>query len=290
MDRIIILLTYCVLMLLVVAESAFPEDIRTHKEQATFEFNNDWFAPGGKDRWLTNQMRLMIPHDDWRYAIGNDIYTPTSKKSTEIPYGDRPWDGYTYLEAAKVYEIDNDSDTYEERTLAGRAGVLGWGSGSPGLQKWFHNDLGFGSDPQWVGVNQSVPAFEFLYTHKTHEELDSFVGRSFLTQSYGFRVGNVVDEIFLDQQVTKQLWDRIAGYVGVNGKGVAFNTTLDGRMFGHNTYTVDSEPFVASARVGFIYTIGTWNLGYEYQYVTEEFADQDGRHLFGRVLFGYNWY
>lgn len=266
------------------------ENTRETKAQPTFEFNNDWFAPGGKDRWLTNQMKLTVPWGDtWRFAVGNDMYTPTDKDSLEIPVGDRPWDGYTYAEAESRHRIGRRRVLRQEHIFTYRLGILGANSGTPELQKWFHNDLGFGSDPTWVGMNSSEVAGEFIYTRKNHEQISAIIGESFLTQSYGVRVGNVVDEVFLDHQFTKRLWQKVSGYAGLNGRLVFFNSHLDGRMFRKDVYTVESEEFVATARVGLIVKVFNMHLGYEYQYQTEEFEGQEDRHLFGRVLLGYNW-
>ena len=135
--------------------------------QTRFEIENDVVAPGGKDRWLTNKMELAI--QDWK--LGQEMYTPTDKRSEEIPVGDRPWDGYSYL----GYEFDWVLGNHEVFTVEPRLGALGKASGTEWLQQWIHDDLGFGSHPSWAHVNESEPSLDVLITHKKVSYFESNV-------------------------------------------------------------------------------------------------------------------
>lgn len=247
-------------------------------DTASITFSNDIFAPSGQDRWLTNQ--VVIQYEDW--AVGNDIYTPTHKRNTEIPYGDRPWDGYSYIQHTDKWTVVEG----QERILTERLGVIGEGSGSKGLQRFVHDDLGLGSHPTWVGQNPTQPAIDFIYTFKTTEYLNSAIGPARLIQQYGARVGNVNDSLFLDQELNKDITRYLTIFGGLNGQIVAFNTHLDGRMFEDDVYTIDKEWFVASGRLGFKVKISNFTIGYSYKYLTEEFKGQKGRHLYGEVYLG----
>lgn len=245
-----------------------------------FNFSNDYFAPGGEDKWLTNSMKLGIGD----FAIGSDMYTPKDKRNKELPKGDRPWDGYTYIEYTEKYPIVFG----ESETFITRFGALGDASEADKMQKWMHNDLGFGADPSWVGQNPSQPAFELIYSKNSHRYLHSYIGDTKVSQSHGFRIGNVADEIFLDQEVRKHFFKNWFVHGGLEGKGIFFNTHLNGRLFESDVYTVDHEWLVASARAGISYNLFGCLITYEYKYQTQEFKGQDGRHLFGSLTFTFN--
>jgi len=266
-----------------------------HADEFNFVFANDFFAPDGKDRWLTNDIRLEYKTDYAEFALGSEMYTPTDKQTIGAPVGDRPWDGYTYLEiggampTAFLFDRIHLGDG-EKRNIKFRLGALGLASGSEVLQDFIHNELGFGSDPSWDTINDSTPALEVIYSHDSERPIHSYIGDGLLKSSYGIRAGNVIDEIFLNQEIHRILFDSIDGFIGMEGKGVLFNTFLDGRMFANDVYTVDTRHFVASAKFGFIFTIMKhYILTYEYKYITEEFKNQPSRHLYGTITLGYKW-
>lgn len=254
------------------------------------EFNNDFFAPGGKDRWLTNQIRLSFPikGNYYVWTIGNDMYTPTDKSNPNIPVGDRPWDGYTFIEYKKREFVDGNLNQFQQ--FAVRAGILGDASGTDSLQRFIHNDLGLGVDPLgWGTQNASEAALELLYSRKTFSLFDTFFGSTINTSAYGFRAGNVVTEGFMRQELTREYFGFLMPYGGVEGRLVLFNTHLDGRLFHDDVYTVDKEWFVATAWLGLAVRIKEIYIGYKYQYQTREFKEQSGRHLFGTITIGYEF-
>lgn len=210
------------------------------------------------------------------------MYSPTHKRNPLPPYGDRPWDGYTYLE-----HVDTEKVAFgEELVLVKRVGALGHASHTDDLQRFVHDDLGLGAHPTWAGQNPSQLALDVIYFHRDREYLQSVIGDSRMTTEYGVRAGNVVDEIFLDQELTKHFFKHLYLYGGVRAAAVAFNTHLDGRMFMRDNYTIDKNWFVAEGRLGADFRYDSWFVGYEWKYLTEEFVGQDGRHLYGNIHFG----
>lgn len=250
-------------------------------EPFNFSLGNDFLIPNGRDRWLTNI--FSVEYGNW--AFGNEIYSPTNKKSEAIPYGDRNWDGYSYLQEKEKWPIAFG----QERELISRIGFVGNDSGSKSLQRFVHDDLGLGQHPSWVGQNPSEMTADFILLRRSREYLQSAVGDSRLTQEYGARFGNVVDELFLDQELRKHFFKHLFIYGGLRGKAVAYNTHLDGRLFRDNVYTVDKQWFVAEGRLGFEYRTPEYWFSYTYKYLTEEFQGQDGRHLYGTFNVGFDW-
>lgn len=255
--------------------------VRADSQPFRFEFANDYFAPGGRDRWLTNQMSLH--YGEW--GIGNEMYTPTVKTSEEIPYGDRNWDGYSYLERVSHNQIRRG----QFWDLTTRVGILGNASGAPELQQWMHDDLGFGTHPTWATTNPDEPAIDVIAQRFNRTYPQSLFGDSKLEESYGIRLGNVKDLIFLDQQLTKHFGKYTYVFAGLRGEAIAYNTFLDGRLFQDNVHTIDKNWFLASGRLGVKFSYGTKFIQYAYKYLTEEFKGQTGRHLYGTIEFGFDF-
>jgi len=242
---------------------------------------NDYAVPGNSDRFLTNE--FYIKSGAWK--IGNEIYTPRNKRSTEVNTGDRPWDGYSYIE----HELKTKAGYGEELLLKSRLGLLGKASGSQALQTYIHDDLGLGAHPTYSGQNPSEPAVDFIASKRTREYLQSIFGDTSIRQEYGARFGTVNNSIFLDQELRKHFFDHWYFYGGIRGDVVAYNTHLDGRLFHSDLYTVNKQWFVASGRIGFEYYVPEWDhffIGYGYVYLTEEFEGQEGRHSYGSLTFG----
>lgn len=245
------------------------------------DFENDFFIPGQLDRNLSN--RVELGYDD--YVLGNEMYTPRDKRNPGIPDGDRPWDGYTYFGVVEHLA--------EDRDLTVRIGILGDASGTDSLQRFVHGTMGLGVHPVgWSTQNPSEPALDVIYSHKFFNVSDYWIGQAKVTSEYGVRFGNVKIESFVSEEIKRGFfYDNWEFYVrsGIDGRGVAFDTTLDGRMFHDNTYTVERVPFVASTFLGVGTRIHDWLIEYQYRYLTEEFKGQDGRHAYAQVLIGKSW-
>lgn len=252
-------------------------------EPWAFTWENDFPVPRGLDRNYTNGFK--IKRGNW--ALANEMYTPRDKKNPLPPEGDRPWDGYSYIE----YEDKTLVTLGEAITINFRFGAVGEASGTEALQKFVHDDLGAGQHPTWAGQNPSEPTIDIVVAKKNREYLKSIIGDSALEQEYGVQFGNVKDLIYLDQKLKKHFFKYFYPYVGLRGDAVAYNTHLDGRLFQSNDYTIDKNWFVASARAGFelYFPNSDFYIDYHYEYKTEEFSDQVGRHTFGSLTFGFKF-
>lgn len=278
LGKIILATFVLILAVIFAAVVSYAEELKTPWH---FNIENDVVIPGQHDRFLSNAFKIGYGN----FAIGNEMYSPTDKRDTRVDTGDRPWDGYSYLEYQTLAPVAFG----EEFETKYRIGAVGEVSGSEALQKFVHNDLGMGIPPTWEGQNPSEPTAEILLTKRNREYLHSVVGDSRLTQEYGARLGTVTDEVFLDQELRKHFFSWLYLYAGARAAIVGYNTHLDGRLFQDNNYTVKRIPFVASARIGFeLYRAQTsdWYIDYEWKYLTEEFENQVGRHAYGSLTFG----
>ena len=246
-------------------------------EPFKFSFENDFFAPGGEDKWVSNITTIT----SGRWTLGTEMYTPRDKRSFNIPVGDRPWDGYTYIERSLGSEIS--AEDFQKREWKVRLGATGEASGAGELQKFIHNDLGMGAPPNgWHTANHSEPALEVLYQRSMHADIHTLIGFGESVAYYGFRAGNVITSATIGSELSRG-FEHFYLLTGLEGSLVLYNTFLQGRLFYSDTYTVEKEPFVANAKIGVGTRLGDWKLEYVYKYLTEEFEGQDGRHLYGSV-------
>lgn len=246
-----------------------------------FTLKNDFFVPGGLDRYLTNAFTYKYG----KYTLGNDMYSPKNKKSDVVDTGDRPWGGYSYIEREDVEPLAFG----QEFIFRSRLGFVGHQSGSEELQQFIHDDLGMGQHPTWAGQNPSESTLDFLLSKRTREYVQSVLGDTQLTEEFGARLGTVNDSVFLDQEIRKHFFKYLYFYAGLRGDAVLYNTHLDGRLFQDNEYTVNKNWFVATGRAGVELYFPRWHhffLNYGYDYVTEEFTKQSGRHSYGTITFG----
>lgn len=255
-------------------------------EENGIRWENDFFAPGNKDRWRSNSVRV----EAHNWTFGHEMYTPSDKDNPGVPFGDRPWDGYIYIGKRLSEEISLN----ERRIFEFRVGQVGEGSYADKLQRFVHNDLGFGSDPKgWETQNPSEETIDVLYTHESELLLTNLALSGLLHSRYGVRAGNVISEFFLDQELERGLIQEsytLTAYLGVGGRVVLYNTFLDGRLLQENIYTrSDRTWFVSDIRAGLEASYQGFGLRYEYKYLTEEFDAQDGRHLFGAISFFFDF-
>lgn len=272
--------TLCCILSLLIPILAFGES------QYEIRWENDFFTPGNLDRWKTNAIRVAF--DTWTF--GHEMYTPQNKREAGVPFGDRPWDGYVYIGRKLREEISPN----QRRSFEFRIGQVGAGSYAGELQRFVHNDLGFGTDPKgWETQNATEKTFDAIYTHESELPLINRFVSGLLHNRYGVRAGNVVSEFFLDQELERGLIQdgyTLTAFVGVGGRVVLYNTFLDGRLFRENLYArSDRTWFVSDIRAGLEASYQGAGLRYEYKYLTEEFGAQDGRHLFGAISFFFDF-
>jgi hypothetical protein len=276
------------LLLLFFPSILFAEQEKT-KSSFKFLLENDFLTLGNQDRWFTSHIRAIYNFDGWSYGVGQEMFTPQNLRLSEPEKGDRPYDGYTYFELGK--KIERKKDEYKQ--LSFRVGAVGDKSKAKRLQKFAHNDLSLGTDPKgWDTQNKSELALEVLYTHGFRSRFDSWLGEAIFDHKYGARLGNVVTDLFLSQDLRRGwFYDgfEFFGHVGLEGRVVAYNTHLDGRLFRDNYYTVNSKPFVATAWAGAGIEYKSYYLGYLWRYQTSEFNEQKARHHFGSVTLGKRW-
>jgi lipid A 3-O-deacylase len=250
---------------------------------SSLSFGNDFFVPGHLDRWATSSLSAVIKADDnlW-LTLGQEMYTPTDKRSPEVPDGDRPWDGYSYIGARKRHLGETGSYYLAEVRL----GAVGSASRADRLQKFVHNDLDMGTNPKgWGTQNPSEIAIDASLAHHFPNTTNTLIGETRTQLGYKVRLGNVITRASFLSEIEKG-WRDFYFIAGTAAHAVLYNTHLDGRLLQNNTYTVDKKWFVAEASLGIgVRIFRRFSLEYKYKYTTEEFKGQTGRHSVGEVNF-----
>lgn len=178
----------------------------------------------------------------------------------------------------------------EFRLFQLNVGLLGASSFTKQLQKFVHNDLDLGIDPQgWDTQNPTALAIDIIYGHTSERPISSIIGKTTAVQTYGIRFGNVVIEAFLDQQINKQFYEMITLFAGLEGHLKYHDTHLEGRLFRDNIYTVEMEKFVAAAKVGIEVELGTYDVGFKYALQTPTFLTQTDNHAYGSFYLKRDW-
>jgi len=80
-------------------------------------------------------------------------------------------------------------------------------------------------------------------------------------------------------------WE-VALFSSIEGRGVAWNTFLDGSVFDESSHQVDTEPFIWHAELGAMLRYRALVVSYIHVFRSEEFGGQDGRHEYGSARVG----
>jgi len=95
------------------------------------------------------------------FAITNQIFTPTDTKTTNLIVDDRPYAGWTYLEAGV-----HRSSSNHLRSLSLKIGMIGHSSYSKEIQNGFHALIGNDSTNGWDHQLNNELGVNLKYTHK----------------------------------------------------------------------------------------------------------------------------
>lgn len=259
----------------------------------------------GWARWTRRQLSGLIEAPDWQagYGIGQSMFTPSDITDPNPPLDDRPYAGFLfgslYLSADTGQRLD---------TVALEIGVTGPPSLAETMQKFIHNDLGFGDPPNGWGTQlKTEVAFRVLYEQKRRYgstlwgyEVDAIpqvavaagtadvslagaltvrLGRG-LAMDYGNpRVRRSVAPMLRANDTGAMRWNVFAG---VGGRLVGRDLFLDGNTF-RDSRSVDSEPFVADASLGFTVDFDRVVVGYTHAFRSPDFKERNSWAQFGSL-------
>lgn len=243
-----------------------------------------------------------------RYEIlgGQTMYTPENTSLTTPDPRDRPYAGWLYGGAALM----QDTDQRQFDRLAVRIGTIGPSSGAGQLQSKVHLLI---DDPQpqgWHAQLHDEPTIDLFEERKWRFYSPTGGGLGFdAIPQVSVRVGNVYDYVAaggmlrfgrnllvdygpprIDENLGapyenpeygegKWTW---YGFIGTEGRLVAHNIFLDGNSF-QRSASVDKEPAVGDAEIGFAVAYEHFRVGYTYVYRSVEYRTQDHPDHYGGI-------
>lgn len=243
-----------------------------------------------------------------RYEIygGQNIYTPENTSLTIPDPRDRPYAGWLYGGGAFM----QDTDQRQFDRLSVSLGTIGPSSGAGQLQSKVHLLI---DDPQpqgWHAQLHDEPTLDIFEERKWRFYSPAGGGLGFdAIPQVSVRVGNVYDYVGaggmlrfgrnllvdygpprIDQNLGapyenpeygegKWTW---YGFIGTEGRLVAHNIFLDGNSF-QRSASVDKEPAVGDAEIGFAVAYEHFRVGYTYVYRSVEYRTQDHPDHYGGI-------
>ena len=274
-------------------------------EYYTQGMNLEWISPSLKNNPLT---RLLITTKEnlnrYGLAIEHNAYTPTSIRSNEILYGDRPFAASIIL---KTFGSSVNSSKRYRITSFFSLGMLGPVAGAYQIQKTIHSWLN-GTDPQgWqyqirndLVINYEAAVERNIFHHKYFlinglvaarigtlstksslgttimvGKLNSAISNAFLGTAPSSEKMKFTFHLYLQPMISA------IGYDGTLSGGLIFNRESP-YILGQN----EIERFTFQGNAGIVFSINSVYLEYFQSILTKEFTT-GGRHNWGGLRMGY---
>ncbi len=267
---------------------------------------NDILAQGitNNDRYYTHGTKFSYyedePNERKTYSLGQSIYTPSKKRADALPEDlkkSRPYTGWLYAEYRNtILQEDNNS-----RTVWGlQLGCTGRCSLAKETQQGVHKLL-----------DQSIPTWDKNYSLKSEpgfilereKYYDLYQAVNFYSDYFTLlKTGNIINSVssglsfkyginfsrFEPEDITfKQAKEESPWSYYLFGDAevryIAYNHFLQGSMFQSERHTVDANPFVGEANLGFRVGYDKFKFSYNYTMITDEWSDQGGPFMFGGI-------
>ncbi|HER34937.1 MAG: lipid A deacylase LpxR family protein [Halothiobacillaceae bacterium] len=240
------------------------------------------------------------------FRLGHRIYTPERIEVAAPQPDDRPYAGVLYA-GASIHGLAEHDGWHETRSLHLDTGIVGPSAGGEWVQETFHEYIA-GQKPRGWDYQLSDEAFLDLgYEHAWVDEfaigpLDFeygptagfMLGNRYTYASAGlnFRFGSHLDRSYgvptiapaQGQRAFFRRGDGLGWYVFASAEGryMARNMLLDGNTH-KDSPSVDREPWVGDAQIGFAVNWDRWQLAYTVALRTKEFDTQERRDNFGSL-------
>jgi len=268
-------------------------------------FSDRITAPG----WLadfTSRIGIYEETADHRisYSVGQNMYTPRDITLRDPPEDDRPYAGWLYGSVGLIQDRGSRLDSFKIML-----GVVGPSSGAEETQEKIHELVG-GDDPKgWDHQLRDELGFRLIYGQRNVAWLQGGEDGLMLelAPAYSVSVGNI--QTSADASMMFR-WGNLSGrdhgppliYSGTPGAGffipggnfewylylntrvryVAHNIFLDGNTI-HDSPSVDREPWLGEAQLGFALTWTDFRLSYTHVFPTKEFKTQENTDDYGAI-------
>ncbi len=230
------------------------------------------------------------------YGLAFDHYgfTPTSIRSNEILYGDRPFAAFLAL---KIFSTSVDNAKNTRISSAFSVGMIGPVAFAEAMQRGIHKLMN-GIDPrgwQFQIQNNAAITYEITYEKKLFAHRNFFL----LYTNAQLRLGTLSNKATAGATVmlgqiqspfetasTKKF--RFHGYLQPMLSLVGYDATLQGGLFRPSPYTIrasDVNRGTFQANAGLVLQYKKLHLEYAQSYLSEEFSG-GGAHRWGGVRMG----
>ena len=129
-------------------EQSINHQLRIHHDNDFITLTDRYYSSGLFLHYthLLKKGFLNSNNEQLSFSIGQEIYTPSDTKTTEISEQDRPYVGFLGLKAGWSF-VKNKQGIKTDVLV----GVAGKASGAGGFQRWYHNAIVISDPPVWVG-------------------------------------------------------------------------------------------------------------------------------------------
>ena len=246
------------------------------------------------------------------YRFGAQGYTPEDLQRRTLVEDDRPYAGLLFL-GVSLYADRDDARWRVTRALHLDAGLVGPGTGVGKAQHWIHKH-GEGTEPRgWSHQLRNEPFLNLAYGQQWWR--DGRLGGLELEYgpTTGLALGNLYTyasagaQVRFGRRLERSLGipsvtpaqsgsqyftpnGRFAwyGFLGLEGRFMAYNMLLDGNTF-KSSHSVDRREWVGDAKAGLALTWSQWQITFASVWRTHEFHGQDGHDQFGSVTLTYGF-
>lgn len=314
---------------------AFAQGLEKDKKELgtlSLQFENDLFS--GTDQHYTNGIRIswLSPEGDtirplqkvrdfleqiaqdenqstrFGLSLGQDIYTPHDRTSTQLLPNDRPYAGWLYGGMSLHSITDFGNGRREQETVELNLGIVGPWSLAEEAQDLVHEVRLIDTFEGWDHQLKNEPGLLLSYERKWRLfdpwnlgpiQIDAIphagasLGNVATEASAGtaLRWGwNLPDDFgppslihnvsSMDRRPTNEI--SIYAFAGVQGRFVAHNIFLDGNTF-RDSHSVDKRHWVGDANYGLAVLYGRFKIAYTNAFKTREFEGQENLTRFGSI-------
>lgn len=266
--------------------------------------------------WIRDATNLLRPFKDRDatevgFFLGQHIYTPEDLETRELIEDDRPYAGWLYAGIARLdSDWGDDGDRSDDlTTMELTLGVVGPEALGEETQKAVHEITDSEEPEGWDNQLDTEPTLmlSWLRQSRPWEAELGAVGFDLINHA-GARLGTpytdaqIGTSLRIGRNLPKDFGvlpnepslvnpatvreerspSSVYLFLGVNGRGVAYNTFLDGNLDG-DSHSVDKEPFVGEALAGFAVQRGRFRFTYTWVLRTPEFEESDEDQIFGSI-------
>lgn len=279
---------------------------RFHYDNDFFTARDDYYTQGITLEWVQpfwqknplNKLLLKPAHGTAKYGIRVDHfgYTPTSIRSEDILYGDRPFSSNLSLASFAI-----TSDTLRQRRISSAftVGIIGPSAGNEAMQKAIHRWLDNIPPLGWqhqirndlilnyqIDYEQSLLVAHNWLLVNLRAQLNAGTHSNRVKAGLNVMLGNF-DDPYRAQAPAKK-W-RYYLYAQAQPAFTIYDATLQGGLFNRNSpYTLTAEELnrlTLQGDFGLVLSIGNLHLEYCQAFITKEFKTGQ-LHRWGGIRIG----